>query len=139
MIIVDTNVVSEAISAQPDPAVIHWLDRQYQFDLYLTATSLAEMLLGIYILPEGRRKWALHKDVTNTVDQVFGPRVLSFDSLAAQAYARIVSHGRSIGRVIKEADGQIAAVASVHGFAIATRDTKPFLAAGLQVINPWTD
>jgi predicted nucleic acid-binding protein len=139
MIIVDTNVVLEAISARPDPAVIAWLDRQYQFDLYLTATSLSEILLGIYILPEGRKKRTLYKDITETFEQIFGTRVLSFDSLAAEAYARVVSQGGSIGRVIKHADGQIAAIASVHGFAVATRDTKPFLAAGIQVINPWTD
>jgi hypothetical protein len=35
------------------------------------------------------------------------------------------------------ADCQVAAIASVHGFAVATRDTAPFLAAGVPVINPW--
>jgi toxin FitB len=35
------------------------------------------------------------------------------------------------------ADGQIAAVAAVHGFAVATRDTQPFEAAGVEVLNPW--
>jgi predicted nucleic acid-binding protein len=35
------------------------------------------------------------------------------------------------------ADGQIAALAAVHGFTVATRDAAPFLAAGVAVINPW--
>jgi predicted nucleic acid-binding protein len=35
------------------------------------------------------------------------------------------------------ADGQIASIASIHGFTVATRDTAPFEAAGLPVINPW--
>jgi predicted nucleic acid-binding protein len=34
-------------------------------------------------------------------------------------------------------DAQIAAIASVAGCAIATRDIAPFQAAGLTVINPW--
>jgi predicted nucleic acid-binding protein len=34
-------------------------------------------------------------------------------------------------------DGYIAATAMVHGFVVATRDTGPFEAAGLPVINPW--
>ena len=35
------------------------------------------------------------------------------------------------------ADGQIAAIAKVHGFAVATRDVEPFVAAGVPVVNPW--
>jgi predicted nucleic acid-binding protein len=35
------------------------------------------------------------------------------------------------------ADGQIAAIAKVHDFVVATRDTSPLEAAGIQVINPW--
>jgi predicted nucleic acid-binding protein len=35
------------------------------------------------------------------------------------------------------ADGQIAANAVAHGLAVATRETIPFEAAGLKVINPW--
>jgi hypothetical protein len=41
------------------------------------------------------------------------------------------------GFAISVADGQIAAIAAVHGFAVATRDAAPFLAAGVTVINPW--
>jgi predicted nucleic acid-binding protein len=37
------------------------------------------------------------------------------------------------------ADGQIAAIAKVYGFAVATRDVAPFRAAGVAVINPWED
>jgi len=32
---------------------------------------------------------------------------------------------------------QIAAIAAVHGFSVATRDAAPFQAAGVPVINPW--
>jgi len=49
----------------------------------------------------------------------------------------IVSRARLRGRTIEMADGQIAAIAAVHGFAVATRDMGPFEAAGVAVINPW--
>ncbi|HTV78934.1 MAG TPA: hypothetical protein VMF03_11790 [Steroidobacteraceae bacterium] len=32
-------------------------------------------------------------------------------------------------------DEQIAAIAAVHGFTVATRDTAPFVAAGVPVIR----
>ncbi len=34
-------------------------------------------------------------------------------------------------------DGHIAAIAASRGFIVASRDTSPFQAAGLTVINPW--
>ena len=56
MIILDTNVVSEPMRPDADPAVLEWLDRQTAESLYLTATSFAELLLGVEILPQGKRK-----------------------------------------------------------------------------------
>ncbi len=74
-----------------------------------------------------------------TFGRLFGSRLLPFDKAAAVAYAPIIGRAREAGQVISVADGQIAAIAMVHGFAVATRDTAPFKAAGVQVINPWTD
>jgi predicted nucleic acid-binding protein len=137
MIVLDTNVVSEVIRSDPSLAVIGWLDRQPSNSLYLTATSLAELLVGIAYLPPGRRRTSLHKDVIELVDALFGDRVLPFDGQAAVKYADIVSTARSQGRTILVADGQIAAIASAREFAVATRDMAPFHAAGVEVINPW--
>ena len=67
----------------------------------------------------------------------FGTRILPFDEAAAVAYAKLVSAAQRRGCAIEVPDGQIAAVASEHGFAVATRDCATFLAMGLQVINPW--
>jgi predicted nucleic acid-binding protein len=66
-----------------------------------------------------------------------GTRLLDFDRAAAAAYAILVSRAMAKGFTISVADGQIAAIAAVHGFAVATRDTAPFLAAGVPVVNPW--
>ncbi|MGA7537774.1 MAG: hypothetical protein WBW93_03295 [Steroidobacteraceae bacterium] len=48
-----------------------------------------------------------------------------------------IESSRAAGRAISMADGQIAAIAAVHGFTVATRDTDPFVAAGVPVVNPW--
>ncbi|MFX6759825.1 PIN domain-containing protein, partial [Acinetobacter baumannii] len=68
---------------------------------------------------------------------LFGPRVLVFDSAAADAYAVIRARAKAAGRAIAAADGYVAATAAAHGYAVATRDTGPFESAGLTVINPW--
>jgi hypothetical protein len=51
---------------------------------------------------------------------------------AAIAYAPLVNRARTGGRPISVADGQIAAIAAVHGITVATRDTAPFIAAGVR-------
>jgi predicted nucleic acid-binding protein len=137
MIILDTNVISEPMKERADPAVAAWLDRQAAETLYLTATNLSELLVGIELLPEGRRRRGIAAAMERLLTDLFGTRLLAFDREAAVAYAFVVSRAMAKGFSISVADGQIAAVAAVHGFAVATRDTVPFLAAGLTVINPW--
>ncbi len=138
MILVDTNIVSETMRPRPAAQVIDWLDAQVFETLYLATVSLAELLYGIAVLPEGRRKVTLGTGLAEQAARLFGDRVLSFDKAAAQTYALVVSRARRAGQAIEVADGQIAAIAMVHGLAIATRDTAPFQAAGLRVIDPWT-
>ncbi len=137
MIILDTNVVSEPMRPSGDPVVREWLDRQVAETLYLTATSLSELLVEIELVPRGKRREHLSATLSALMDRLFGPRILPFDRQAATAYASLVGRARTRGRSISVADGQIAAIAEVHGFAIATRDTAPFKAVGASVLNPW--
>lgn len=137
MSILDTNVISEIKKIEIHRGVEDWLHRQEPGALFATAISLAEVMCGIEILPDGRRKSALRSDMERTFAHQFESRILPFDERAAHAYGRIVASARAKGRSILMADGQIAAIARVHGFAVATRDTLPFEAAGVPVINPW--
>lgn len=136
MIVLDTNVVSEAMRGG-DRTVLEWLDRQIAETLYLTATSLSELLLGIELLPNGRRRNGLNTALLEVLAMLFPSRILPFDTKAAEAYAPLVAQARAAGKAISVADGQIAAIAASHGFSVATRDVSPFEALGVPVINPW--
>jgi toxin FitB len=136
MIVLDTNVVSEAMKPNPNPVVQAWLDEQAAETLYLSSVTLAELLFGISSLSAGRRKNAL----TQTLDgllELFGDRVLAFNTDAARHYAELAVKARSAGKGFPTPDGYIAAIAAARGFTIATRDVALFQAAGLNVINPW--
>ncbi|MBR0555301.1 type II toxin-antitoxin system VapC family toxin [Ciceribacter sp. L1K23] len=137
MIIVDTNILSELLRPQSDPGVLRWMDTQVLETLFLTTISLAELRYGIAKMPEGQRKAGLATAFEKTVKAVFDNRFLVFDEAAAKAYATLMSVSRSKGRAIAIADGYIAAIAASRNFDVATRDTSPFEAAGLTVINPW--
>ena len=122
-----------------NPAVQTWLDQQAAETLYPTATRLSELLVGIEILPACKRKEGLDVALSELMVRLFGLRINSFDQQAAMAYAPLIGRARAGGRFISVADGQIAAIATVHGFTIATRDSAPFVAVGVPVINPWED
>jgi toxin FitB len=139
MIILDTNVVSEPLNKHGSPEVLAWLDRQPSEALYLAATVLSELIFGIEILPGGKRKTALAMAMRDLLAKIFEDRFLAFGREAAETYAILASRSRSKGQPISVPDCQIAAIAAVHGFTVATRDTAPFLAAGVAVVNPWSD
>jgi predicted nucleic acid-binding protein len=136
VILLDTNVVSEAMKPGPNPAVRAWLDEQAAETLYLSSVTLAELLFGIGTLPAGRRKDALARTLEGLLE-LFGGRVLAFDTDAARHYAELAVAARAAGKGFSTPDGYIAAIAAAHGFSVATRDVAPFRAAGVKVINPW--
>jgi predicted nucleic acid-binding protein len=137
MIILDTNVISESLKPEPSPMVQAWLDRQVVETLFLTTTTLSELLLGVELLPHGKRRQGLAAAVGEIVERLFRGRTLSFDQRAATTYATIVFRARTRGCPISVPDAQIAAVAKRYGFQVATRNTAPFQAAGVSGINPW--
>ncbi|AFL50824.1 putative nucleic acid-binding protein [Sinorhizobium fredii] len=136
MIVLDTNVVSEAMKPEPNPAVRSWLNEQVAETLYLSSVTMAELLFGVAALADGRRKKAL-AEMLDGVLELFGERVLTFDIEAARHYADLAVKARAAGKGFPTRDGYIAAIAASKGFIIATRDTSPFEAAALTVINPW--
>lgn len=137
MIVLDTNVLSEVMKPAPEQRVVDWLDNQAAETLFISSVTLAELLSGIELLPEGNRKQGLKNLLHEIVNEMIGERVLPFDAAAAAKFAEINSAAMSKGFSMSFADGQIAATALIHGFSIATRDEGPFRAAGTTVINPW--
>jgi predicted nucleic acid-binding protein len=136
MILLDTNVISEAMKPEPHPPVREWLDAQVAETLFLSSVTIAELMFGIGSLPDGRRKNNLLAVLDGVLD-LFGKRILPFDTNAARCYADLAVKARSAGRGFPTPDGYIAAIAAAKGFAVASRDTGPFRAAGLTVIDPW--
>ena len=136
MIILDTNVVSEAMKPEPNPVVRAWLNDQAAETLYLSSVTLAELLFGIAALPSGKRKEMLALTLEGLMG-LFKDRVLPFDVEAARHYADLAVVAKVSGRGFPTPDGYIAAIASSRGFIVATRDLAPFEAAGLTTINPW--
>ena len=136
MIVLDTNVVSEAMKPEPHPSVRAWLNHQAAETLYLSSVTLAELLFGIAALPAGKRRDMLAKALDGLMG-LFRDRVLPFDIDAARRYADLAVMAKTHGRGFPTPDGYIAAIAASRGFIVASRHSAPYDAVGIPVINPW--
>jgi predicted nucleic acid-binding protein len=137
MILVDTNVLSEPLRSAPNPRVVAWLDDQPLETLYLSVVTVAELRLGVARLPAGRRRDTLRSRLETQILPGFLGRILPFDLACTQAYADLMAAAQASGIALGMADGYIAASAKTRDMTVATRDTAPFAAAGISIIDPW--
>jgi hypothetical protein len=138
MFILDTNILSTVIAAQPAPTVITWMLAQSTKLLFTASVCQAEILAGIAVMPHGRRRECLETAARAMFDNDFAGRVLPFDHEAAVAYGDLFAARRRVGRPGSTADLMIASIARTKAASVVTRDTGDFEHCGLTVIDPWT-
>jgi len=137
MILIDTNIISEMMKSVPSPQIIDWIDSQDSDQLYVAATTIAEIAYGLGVLPDGKRRNSLEREFDQTIKEGFKGRVLSFDETAARMYGIIMSKRKELGLPMSILDGQIAAIANVHHCTLATRNVKDFQECDLELVNPF--
>jgi len=114
-----------------------WLAAQPSLSIFTTATTQAEILYGLRLLPMGRHRSELEAAILPIFEEDFAGRALPFDSEAAGAYSFIATSRRRAGKPISQFDAQIAAIVTSRGATLATRNVSDFLDTGITVVNPW--
>jgi len=137
VIVLDTNVVSEPLSRVPDQNVLRWL-AEHSTDVAITSLTVAELRFGVQRLPEGRRRDHLAAAVDDLIVGA-AERILPFDAEAADTAGRLRARRESVGRLVSAEDTMIAAICLAGGHALATRNTRDFDDAGVELHNPWAD
>jgi predicted nucleic acid-binding protein len=137
MIVLDTNVLSEVLRPVPESSVLDWLSIQPRASVFVTTVTRGEILYGIRILANGKRRQGLWDAAMKIFDTDFADQVLSFDSEAADMYSDIAASRRAAGKPISQFDAMIVAMARSRGASIATRNAKDFEDCGVEVISPW--
>lgn len=139
-VLLDTNVLSELMRPQPSSIVLGWF-AQHEGEgavFYTSAITQAELLLGVALLPSGKRRDAIADALEQMFEQEFVGRCLPFDELAAHEYAALVATRNKVGMPISTEDAQIAAIALRNGLVLATRNTKDFRKISeLALLDPW--
>ncbi len=135
--VLDTNVLSERLKPAPSEQVALWMDSQPAGTLYLPTIVIGEIAAGIEALAAGRRRARLETWLSEELVPSFRGKILVFDEQAALEFGRLKAESQRAGRPTTTADTQIAAVAAVHGLAVATRDVADFAGFGVPLVNPW--
>jgi predicted nucleic acid-binding protein len=137
-LLLDTNVLSEMMRHTPDAGVLAWFEKQIGAIFYISAVTQAEILLGIALLPAGKRRDALALAADQMFQEDFTGRCLPFNEAAAVEYSLLVAARIDAGRPISTEDAQIAAIAICHQLPLATRNIRDFVQIEkLEVRNPW--
>lgn len=134
--LLDTNIISHVVKAEPSAALPDWLAAQADDDLFIAALTLAEIRRGILGKPAGRKRAALEAWFAGAEgpQALFAGRILAFDDKAALAWAELMAEGTTAGRPRSPLDMIIAAVAVVNGCVVVTENARDFW--GIEVVNP---
>jgi hypothetical protein len=131
--LVDANVLSEPTKPAPDAGVIEWLST-HERDVFVDSIILGELCIGIQALPKGRKRARLEVWFEALADTI---ECLPWDATISRRWARLVVDSKRKGQPLPLLDGMIAATALTHGLTVATRNTRDFLKAGVNVVDPF--
>lgn len=137
MFVLDTNVLSALMRPQPIPEVATWIAGQPLDLLFTSSVCQSEILSGLAVMQEGRRRRDLESAARAMFTEDFDGRILPFDSECAVVYAELFAVRRQMGRPAATIDLMVASIARSHGASVVTRDVEGFQGCGLVVINPW--
>lgn len=130
--LLDTNVVSELRKTRPHGAVVAWLGRQEDEQLYLSAVTMGELQAGLDLTR--RQDPAKADEIELWVDQLAGSyQILPMDTPCFREWGRLME--KRPDQLLE--DAMIAATARVHRLMVATRNERDFRQLNVGVLNPF--
>lgn len=135
--LLDTCVVSELISRQPNSQVLDWLRNLPSERIFLSVLTIGEIQRGIKKLPDSNRKQELSEWLKSKLLERFQNRILAIDTEIMLGWGELIADLERQGRILPAVDSILAAQALTFGLQFVTRNEKDFAGTGIQIINPW--
>ena len=132
--LVDTNVLCESSTPNPDASVLAWL-AEHDSELHLSAISLGEMLMGIHLMDRGKRRQQIERWYQR-IERWASGRILAVDTAVMHTWAPFCAKHRKEGLNLPAMDSLVAATAIHHQLTLVTRNTGDF-PPDVPVLDPW--
>jgi toxin FitB len=136
--LIDTNVISEIGKPAPNNDVIKWFENQKQEAMLISVVSIAEIRYGLETLADAEKRRRFSVWLEDVVRPLFSGRILGISEDILLIWRALAQEAKKQNQTIPQADSLIAATARHGGFAICTRDVKPFHICGVPTFNPFT-
>lgn len=133
--LLDTNVISEIMTTEPNQRVIDFLAQIKES--YLSVITLHELHYGLQLLPEGQRRNKIANKLQSLLTH-YNDYIIPVNQAIALQAAVLRSDAKQEGRIVHLADALIASTAKVNNWIVATRNTNDFIDSGVEIIDPWT-
>jgi len=137
--LLDTCVISELVSPNPNENVVRWVDSLDPMNVYLSVITIGEIAKGIGKLPESRRKQILREWLRDELLVRFAGRILAIDTEVMLVWGDLVAALEREGRTMSAMDSLIAAIARQGQLSLVTRNEDDFGFSGVSVVNPWRE
>ncbi|MBD2360828.1 type II toxin-antitoxin system VapC family toxin [Anabaena minutissima FACHB-250] len=137
--ILDTNIISELISPQPNQKVIGWLKGLEAKQTFLSVITIGEIRKGIEKLPESLRKKNIQDWFENELLVQFEERILPLDLSVILLWGELVGELEKKGRKLPPLDSLIAATTKYYNYTLVTRNEKDFSGIEIVVFNPFNE
>jgi len=137
--LLDTNVISELISRQPNKRVVEWLDRLDPNTIYLSVITIGEIRKGIEKLPASKRRDKVREWLEADLLLRFQGRILNITTEVMLIWGELTGRLEKEGRRITAIDSLIAAIALQGNYHLVTRNEHDFQHTGVKIINPWKE
>ncbi|MCA9956165.1 MAG: type II toxin-antitoxin system VapC family toxin [Ardenticatenaceae bacterium] len=135
--LLDTCVISELISRQPNSQVLDWLRNLPSERIFLSVLTIGEIQRGIKKLPDSNRKQELAEWLKAELLERFQNRILAIDTEIMLCWGELITDLEKQGRILPAIDSLLAAQVLTLGLQFVTRNDKDFAGTGIQIINPW--
>lgn len=135
--LLDTGIIAELASANPDLGLIHWLDAQPEETIYISVVSLAEIAENIERQTSLTKKALLNNWLSNDLLVRFNNRICQINETVSLKWAELITRWKNSGRRLSLADSLSLAIALVYDHTLVTHNVAIFENTGVKVLNPY--
>lgn len=135
--LLDTNIISELISIQPNQAVIDFLSSIDENNTYLSVITIGEIKAGIENVKNLDKKEKFAKWLEEELLKRFENRIIDIDVNVMITWAKISQNLKNIGKPLPIMDLLIASSCIYNEFVLVTRNEKDFKNLELKILNPF--